>query len=227
MIKTVFIDVDNTLICFKKSGLLAVKITFEKSGINFSEDYTPTFFRTNESLWDLVEKGELLREEMYKIRFKKVIEALGINTDADTYKMEKDFREALFDIAEPVDGAQNLLEYLVKKYRLCIASNSIYAQQVNRLKKAGLYQYFDKIFVSENVGYSKPQKEFFDVCFKSLDGEKPEEVVMIGDSLTADMKGAWEYGMKTIWYNHVGIKPPESKIYDYSVNSLSEIINIL
>ena len=227
MIKTVFFDVDNTLICFKKSGLLAVKTTFEKNGISFSEDYMPTFFRTNESLWNLVEKGELSREEMYKIRFTKVIEALGINTDADTYKMEKDFREALFNIAEPVDGAQKLLEYLVKKYRLCIASNSIYAQQENRLKKAGLYQYFDKIFVSERVGFNKPQKEFFDVCFKNLDGEKPEEVVMIGDSLTADMKGAKGYGMKTIWYNHTKVNPPEIKIYDYTVNSLLEIKNIL
>ncbi len=227
MIKTVFLDVDNTLICFQKSGVLAVKSTFEKNGINFSEEYMPAFFRTNERLWDLVEKGELTREEMYKIRFTKVIEALGIKTTADTYKMEKDFRHALFDIAEPVDGAKELLEYLSKKYRLCIASNSIYAQQENRLKKVGFYQYFDKIFVSEKVGYSKPQKEFFDGCFAQLDGEKPEEVIMIGDSLTADIKGAREYGMKTIWYNHLKVIPPKIKIYDYTVNSLLDIKHIL
>ena len=227
MIKTVFFDVDNTLICFKKSGFIAVKTTFEKNGIDFKEEYMPVFFHTNESLWHLVEKGDLSREEMYKIRFTKVIEALGIKTTADTYKMEKDFRDALFNIAEPVDGAKELLEYLSKKYRLCIASNSIYEQQENRLKIAGLYQYFDKIFVSEKVGYSKPQKEFFDGCFNQLNGEKPEETAMIGDSLTADMKGAKEYGINAIWYNHMGVNSPDIKVYDYKVNSLLEIKKIL
>lgn len=227
MIKTVFLDIDNTLICFRKCGKVALKNAFINNGIEFKEEYAPTFFRVNDGLWELVEKGELTREGIYKIRFKKVLEALNVETDVPFSDIESEFRKTIHNVAERVDGAKELLEYLSKKYRLCVASNSIYAQQVNRLKIAGLLEYFDKIFVSENVGFSKPQRQFFEKCFDELGGDLPCETVMIGDSLTADISGAHDFGMKTIWYNHLGLSVPEEKNYDYLVNSLLEIKRIL
>ena len=227
MIKTVFLDIDNTLICFRKCGKVALKTAFINNGIEFKEEYAPIFFCVNDGLWDLVEKGKLTREGIYAVRFKKVLEALKIETEVPFSDIEKEFRNTIHNVAECVDGAKELIEYLAKKYRLCVASNSIYEQQVNRLKIAGLFEYFDKIFVSENIGFSKPQKQFFERCFSQLGDLKPSETVMIGDSLTADISGAHDFGMQTIWYNHLHLPIPQKKNYDYLVDSLLEIKNIL
>ena len=85
-----------------------------------------------------------------------------------------------------------------------------------------MFEYFSKIFVSEIIGHNKPNKEFFDACFSKLNGATPLNTVMIGDSLTADIKGATDYGMTTIWFNKKD-QVAEEKIYTYSVNDLKAI----
>ena len=92
---------------------------------------------------------------------------------------------------------------------------------------AGLLPYFDHVFVSESLGYRKPEKAFFDTCRAPLPGVAAEECVMIGDSLTADIAGGKNAGMKTIWYNHAHRPVPEHCAADQIVDSLSQIKDIL
>ena len=84
---------------------------------------------------------------------------------------------------------------------LCAASNGPYLQQLNRLEKAGMIDYFAHCFVSEQLGAEKPSQRFFDGCFAKLPGTLPEETMIIGDSLTADMAGGRQAGMHTCWYD--------------------------
>lgn len=221
MIKYAFIDIDDTLLDFDKNATLAVKNAFSDLGLEFKDEYGPWFLEINDGLWKKIERKELTRAGLHEIRFKVVLKEFDLNGDGKV--VEELFRKYLFDLAIPVDGALELVKYLSGKYILCAASNAIYFQQINRLKKAGLLEYFYKIFVSEVIGHNKPNKEFFDACFSELDGATPQNSVMIGDSLTADIKGANDYGMKTIWFNKKKVQKPAQKIYTEMVTNLVDV----
>lgn len=220
----VFIDIDDTLLDFTKCANDAIKIACNKFGVPYTTTLVDTFHPINLDLWHRLEKKEVTKEKLFDTRFQIVFDKLGIKADGIAF--ETAFRENFHESAILVDGARDLLEYLRYKYKVYVASNASMHQQTNRMKRAGLDGYIDGYFVSEEIGFPKPQKEFFDACFKALPDVKPQDVVMIGDSLSADIKGACEYGLKTIWYNHRN-EPTADVKCDYIVSRLSEVKNIL
>ena len=224
-IKAILIDIDNTLLDFNKGAKIAMEKALNECGVEFKDEYFTTFTRENDLLWEKIERGELTRQGLHKIRFHIIFDALGITADGD--KAEIKFREALFDVAETVDGANELLEYLSKKYLLYCASNAIYLQQINRLKLAKMHDYFNGFFISEIIGEQKPTKEFFDYCFEHMNGISKDQTIMIGDSLTADIIGAKNYGIKSIWYNHLNKSNTTDIVPDFEVKSLLDIKNII
>lgn len=220
----VFIDIDDTLLDFTKCANDAIKSACNKFGVPYTTTLVDTFHPINLDLWHRLEKKEVTKEKLFDTRFQIVFDKLGIKADGIAF--ETAFRENFHESAILVDGARDLLEYLRSKYKVYVASNASMHQQTNRMKRAELDGYIDGYFVSEEIGFPKPQKEFFDACFKALQDVKPQDVVMIGDSLSADIKGACEYGLKTIWYNHRN-EPTAGVKCDYIVSRLSEIKNIL
>lgn len=220
----VFIDIDDTLLDFTKCANDAIKSACNKFGVPYTTTLVDTFHPINLDLWHRLEKKEVTKEKLFDTRFQIVFDKLGIKADGIAF--ETAFRENFHESAILVDGARDLLEYLRSKYKVYVASNVSMHQQTNRMKKAELDGYIDGYFVSEEIGFPKPQKEFFDACFKALPDVKPQDVVMIGDSLSADIKGACEYGLKTIWYNHRN-EPTSDVKCDYIVSRLSEVKNIL
>lgn len=224
MIKAVFLDVDNTLLDFNKGATLGMEKAFNMNGLEFKKEYNAVFKVINDELWRKVERREITRAELHRIRFNLVLKELNIEYDG--YEIEKTFLELLKTIAVPIDGALDLAQYLSSKYILCSASNAPYIQQMGRLKTSGLLKFFKHNFISEEIGFDKPSKEFFDVCFSRLDGITKEQTVMIGDSLTADIKGAKDYGIKSIWFNFEKVDNKEI-ISDYTVDNLKEIKDIL
>lgn len=220
----VFIDIDDTLLDFTKCANDAIKSACNKFGVPYTTTLVDTFHPINLDLWHRLEKKEVTKEKLFDTRFQIVFDKLGIKADGIAF--ETVFRENFHESAILVDGARDLLEYLRSKYKVYVASNASMHQQTNRMKKAELDGYIDGYFVSEEIGFPKPQKEFFDACFKALPDVKPQDVVMIGDSLSADIKGACEYGLKTIWYNHRN-EPTSDVKCDYIVSRLSEVKNIL
>ena len=225
MIKAILIDIDNTLLDFFKSSEKAIKILFEQKGVVYSEKVYTTFTEINEALWLQIEKKEITKPEMYKLRWKLILEKLNIDYDSDI--METDFRAILSGIAEPVKNAYEILEYLSKDYKLYAASNSSFEHQRKRLTQSDMLKFFNDLFVSEKVGALKPAKEFFDVCFSHLGNVTKDEVVMIGDSLSADILGGFNYGIKTIWFNPNSLENTSKATPDYIVNDLLEIKNVL
>ena len=150
-----------------------------------------------------------------------MIEYLGLGEDNNFFT--ETFSENLSHQAILVDGIEDLLSYLNNKYKLYAASNSVYKRQVSRLKKANLYNFFDGIFVSDTLGYEKPDGKFFEKIIDQIDFNK-NEVIMIGDSLKSDIVGAKNAQIKSIWFSE---KDTENKIYNYKVKNLSEIKKIL
>lgn len=223
-IKAVFIDIDNTLLDFNKCALWSMQKVFNDYGLSFENSMFDTFNMINNRLWLRIEKGELTKEELYACRWNMIFALIGI--DVDGVEFENVFYSYLTESAEPVEGALDLLKYLHGKYLVCAASNASYAQQIKRLNNAGMAEYLDRIFISEQIGFSKPQKEFFERCFEKISPIVPSETVMIGDSLTADIEGGASFGMKTCRYNH-NLTNESSDLPDFTVCSLSEIKKFL
>ncbi len=219
MIKAVLLDVDNTLLDFDLGAKQAAKEIFDGLGLEYPEDLHTVFTRINNALWQNIEKGILTKEQLYEIRWQLIFDELGVK--ANGREFESLFRERLKESAIPVDGVLELVKYLSGKYTLCIASNGPYGQQIRRLKKAGLYGYIKHFFVSERIGAPKPGREFFEHCLKELSPIKREEVIMIGDSLTADISGAAAFGMKSCYFTR-GQRAEKSPA-DYTVAELCDI----
>jgi 2-haloacid dehalogenase len=224
--KIVFLDVDGTLLDFDGYVKEALQTGFHKFHLGtYEPGVYQVFEQINTDLWEQIERGELTREELMKIRFRKIFDALGIDFDGAVF--EQYFIDNLYDSAILIPGAMELVTYLAGKYPLCIASNGPIDQQENRLRKAGLLPFMDKLFLSEQIGAAKPSPQFFDAAFRQLPGVSPEETILIGDSLTADMAGASQYGIKTCWYNPFHKEAPSGLSLDYTVDSLGQIQNIL
>ncbi len=225
-IKAVLLDVDNTILDFNICAKESMQAVFADWNMRYEEWMFPGFEEVNGFLWEEIEQNRLTREELYKIRWKLVFEKLQIE-GPDPAEFDEGFRKYIAESAAPVDGAYELLAYLSGKYILCIASNAAHTRQVKRLTKANMMQYIQHLFTSEEIGHPKPEKAFFEACLARLSGITPEETVVIGDSLTADIAGGVGSGMKTIWYNHMHEAVPEDLQADYTVNTLLEIKDIL
>lgn len=197
--KIVLIDVDDTLLDFHQCSYVSLVAAFKACQLEFKENYHHIFLDINDKLWQQIERKEITEEELFERRFQIVFKALNIN--ADSHLAETAFRKALDASHEPMAGAQELLDYLVKKYDLYIVSNSQYQRQVNRLKWAGFLSYFKGVYTSGRMNAVKPEYDFFEACFKEMDYPDKDEVVLLGDSLTADIQGAIRYGIEVIWFH--------------------------
>ena len=222
MIKYILLDVDGTLLDFHKCADASMEKAFLERGLPFDGRVPEAFHKINDSLWLRVEKGELTREELYSCRWNLIFERLKMD-EVGGRPFDDLFRSYLTRAHEPVDGALELLERLSGRYRLYVASNAQYDQQYSRLNGAGMLGYIEEVFVSEKAGASKPDRAFFDYCLERLGSPSPDEVMLIGDSLTADIAGGIACGIHTCFFNPKHIPLPEGMVPDQVVASLSEI----
>ena len=118
------------------------------------------------------------------------------------------------------------MKSLHEKYRLFLASNGTARVQQGRLTSAGLYPYFEKVFISQEIGFNKPSREYFDACFARIPGFEPGKAIMVGDSLTSDILGGINAGLTTVWVNPEG-KPWGSIRPDYEIKALSQLEELL
>ena len=225
MIKAVLMDIDNTLLDFNECAKYAMRCSFGERGLEYTERVAQTFFKINTMLWNDIEKGILDKEGLYKVRWKYIFRELGINTDGEEF--EKYFLKYLSRSFSTVEGAHDILKYLSGKYLLSAASNGPQFEQDNRLKNAGIYDYFQSVFTSEAVGYPKPKKEFFMICLEKMGNLLPSETIMVGDSLNADIVGAKNCGIVTCWFDYEQINCPPPSCADYTVNSLAQLTSFL
>ena len=224
-VKAVLIDIDNTILDFDRCSEEAIKQTAEQFGITLPENYFKVFSECNDKLWRLLEEGIITKQDIYDRRWVEIFQKLGV--DADGIAFEEMFRKKIRSITIPVDGAEELLQYLSGKYPVYCASNASREQQEIRLRSKNFHQYISGFFMSEDIGFQKPAKEFFFACTNALYPIRPSEIVMIGDSVNADIIGAKGFGLKTIWFNFRNEKYSDYNFTDYTVSKLCEIKSII
>ena len=223
---TVLLDVDGTLLDFDAAERLGVCAVMRAWGVEPTDYLIERYHQINQGFWKSFERGEIAREEIFGNRYRKFFAAIGKEVDGDA--AEALYREQLDNCAILMDGAEEICSWLKEKgYDLYIVTNGVSSTQYSRLKRSGLDQYFTDIFVSEDTGSQKPQKEYFDYCFSRIPGADPSRMLLVGDSLHSDILGGNVAGTDTCWYNPKG-KPGEPGIrVDYEIAELRELEKIV
>ncbi len=225
MIKTVLLDLDDTILDFHKAERIALFATLKEIGIEPTESVLKRYSEINREHWKRLELGELTRPEVLHGRFTQLFSELGVA--GDCYEAQRIYEWKLGTGHYFLDGGQELLDTLYEKYDLYLASNGTDIVQTRRIASANIEHYFKDLFISQRLGHDKPKKEFFDAAFARIENFNPDEAIIIGDSLTSDIKGGINAGIRTCWFNlykaknESGIKP------DYEVTELSEIPKLL
>lgn len=220
MIKTVFLDLDDTLLDFHRSEAVAIAETLSGFGIEPTETVKKRYSEINRAMWEQLELGNMTREQILVRRFELLFEELGVDVSGleARHRYEWNLGGSYFYI----DGAEDLLSELSQKYDLYLMSNGTAAVQDRRIAASGIAKYFKGIFISEKVGYNKPAIEFFEKCFAEIPDFKKEESIIIGDSLSSDIKGGINAGIKTCHYNPSG-EASDSPRPNYTIKALEEL----
>lgn len=225
MIKNVLMDLDDTLLDFHRAEAEAIRHTFREIGIEPSDDNVALYSKINRSCWARLELGELTREDVLHQRFDILFATLGVSGDSHATQKLYEYRLSLG--AYYLDGAKELLDELYGCYRLYLATNGIVNVQARRIADSGIGKYFDNIFVSERIGYNKPDKRFFDIAFSEIPDFDKDETVIVGDTLTSDILGGINAGIRTIYFNPNGRKNDTGITPHYEIASLGELTKLL
>ncbi len=224
MIKTVFLDLDDTLLDFHRSEAVAISETLSSFGIEPTEATKKRYSEINRSMWEQLELGNMTREEILVRRFELLFEELLV--DVSGLEARNRYEWNLGGSYFYIEGAESLLDEISKKYDLYLMSNGTAAVQDRRIAASGIAKYFKGIFISENVGYNKPSREFFDRCFAKIPNLDKTESIIVGDSLSSDIQGGINAGIKTCHYNSRGEKK-DGITPDYTINALEELPSLL
>lgn len=225
MFEFLFLDLDNTIFDFDKAEHIAVSKALSEAGVTVTEQVIAQYSHINKLHWQRLERGELNRDQVKLYRFKALFEELGIPADAAACAANY---EKLLGIGHYfLPGAKEALDRLSKKYRLFLASNGTASVQAGRLTSANLYRYFEKVFISEEVGADKPSKTYFDRCFAQILDLDPARAMIVGDSLTSDILGGNNAGIATCWVNPNGVPRKEGIHVDYEIQALSQLGELL
>ena len=227
MIRAILWDIDGTLLSFKLAEKAAIRTCFEKFGLGeLTDEMLANYSAINASYWKRLELGELTKHQVLRGRFEEFFAAYGLNTDCvDGFNAEYQVR-----LGETVvfnDNGKELVERLRGKVKQYAVTNGTLVAQRGKLKNSGLDQLLDDVFISDVVGVEKPGKGFFDAVFAAIGDYAPDEVLIVGDSLTSDMQGGNNAGILCGWYNPKGDPVPEGLRVDYDIRDLNAVELIL
>lgn len=225
MIKHLLLDLDDTLLDFRASE----KVALTKALIKMKVEPTPTLLSRysviNRGYWERLERGEITRARLLVDRFADLFSEFSVS--ADPARMQDSYEGYLAMGYTFVDGAKELLDALADTYTLWIASNGNAKVQESRIVGSGISSYFSGIFISEQIGADKPSAAFYDACFARMGDARREETVMVGDSLTSDIRGGAAAGLRTVWYNPCRLRCPGGLSPTAEIHRLSDLPAVL
>lgn len=221
----VLFDLDHTLVDSDTSFRLAFEHVM--APVRLSDpvlDY-PVFNRINAALWRAVEAGAMTPPKVNLLRFEQLTDELRL--DVDPHRLAASYATSLGQFGELYPGARAVLDALDPTVTMALVTNGLSSVQRARVERLELAKYFDHIVVSAEVGVSKPAPAIFDVVFDALANPDPASVLMIGDSLTSDIKGGVDYGIDTCWYNPSSAIVATGVTPTHTITRLGEIPTIV
>lgn len=221
-------DVDNTLLDFKKSENYALKNAFSFFGRYIDDDTVEIYSEINDKHWKRFELGELTQSEVLYGRFRELLRVLDIK-DIPLDDLAEKYQEELGNVYYYMDDSYELCMELKNHFKQYVISNGVGCTQHHKLKTSGFSSIMDGIFISEEIGAPKPEKAFFDACFKKIHGFDRKKALVIGDSLSSDIRGANNAGVDACWYHEPGVINTGYKdvTYKYEITNLWQLKDIL
>ncbi|MGP6140148.1 YjjG family noncanonical pyrimidine nucleotidase [Jeotgalibaca sp. A127] len=224
--KTLLFDIDDTLLDFKAAEHHAISSLMIELAIEPSEINVQNYSRINQDYWSQFEKGLLAKDVLIAKRFETFFSLHQLSVNGK--EMDKKFRGNLEKGHFLIEGSLSLLENLKSEFDLYAVTNGVARTQHRRINDSGLINYFRDIFVSEETGFQKPTKEYFDYVFERIPECDVNKTLIIGDSLTSDILGGMNAGIDTCWFNPTKQKNPYSHIQPtYEITALDELTAIL
>ena len=222
----ILFDQDGTLFDYKRAEEYALKKSMEHFGIELAVgSYLEKYRKINRKVWSEFERGEINLEELKLRRFKILFDALGIDQNTETFS-----DKYLYYVSKSsfvTEGAEEIISSLYGKCKLALATNGIYSAQYARLNSSPLRDYFDIFVVSEKIGVAKPDPHFFSYVLKMARHRDKRTALIVGDSLSSDVKGGIDSGIDTCWFNPGKIRNEGEISPTYEIEKLSQIKNIL
>lgn len=225
MIKYVLVDLDDTIFNFRLAEKTAVDDALKRSGVQTSEKMLSRYSEINLSQWKLHELGKLTKPQVKTERFRILSDEFGLSLNPE--KTTALYESILGTKGFLLDGAEDFLKTLKKKFSVYAVSNGGVRTQHNRLTASGVKDYFDGVFLSEEIGSPKPNKDFFDFVARSISNFNAEYAVLVGDSLSSDVKGGITANIKTIWFNPENAENLSPYKPNFTVRSLKEAEKII
>lgn len=225
MITYLFLDLDDTILDFHAAEAVALERTFRELGIPAEPEMAARYKQINIEHWKQLERGEITRQQVKDGRFAALFQEFGIDLDPTLATPVYEKYLAVGHWFLP--GAEMAVKRLSEKYRLFLASNGTAAVQKGRMTSAKLYPFFEQVFVSEEIGYQKPFRGFFDACFSRIPGFDPDRAMMVGDSLTSDIQGGKNAGIRTCWVNPRHLTEDPGIHPDYVIERIDQLEELL
>lgn len=225
MIEFLLLDLDDTILDFHKAERIAIGKTIRDFGVEPTEEVLSRYRAINKYHWECLEKGTMTRDQVLLGRFSMLFEELGVAVDAEKCARQYEKNLAIGHYFLP--DAEEAMEQLFGKYRLFLTSNGTASVQKGRMTSANLYRFFEKVFVSQEIGATKPSKEYFDRAFSQVPDFDPAKAMIVGDSLSSDIKGGINAGIKTCWVNPSHAAAPADIQPDYQIEALAQLPALL
>ena len=209
----------------RRSGAPRIIRTLRELGIAPTEETLALYSRINQQQWERFERGEISREQVLIERFSLLFQALGCTHDPED--AENRYRRYLGIGHWFVPGAEALLSWLAPRFRLYLPRTAWRTRSTAVWRAPGFPTFFQEIFISEDTGFHKPEKGYFDYCFARIPDFDPAMAMIVGDSLTSDILGGRNAGLRTCWFNRAGRPPRPDIVPDFEIHRLEELPDIL
>lgn len=227
MFKVILWDVDATLLNFEKAEEAGIRGCFEKYNLGECTDEMLENYKViNRGYWQAMERGEIEKPVLLIKRFEDFLNAYGLDSSVAAGFNEL-YQILLGETVVFYDHALETVLALKGKVLQCAVTNGTKVAQDGKLRNSGLDKEFDHVFISEVVGVEKPNKGFFDAVFAEIGEYNKEEVLIVGDSLTSDIQGGVNAGIKTCWFNPKGVVNTSELKPDYEIRDIGEVLEIV
>jgi len=218
-------DADGTLFDYNRAEAAALRNTFRSMTLPFEDSYLDVYRRINHDLWQALERQEITQAVLQFRRFEQLMEAIQV--DGLPEQMSSVYIEQLSICSELIEDAYEVLQALSEKSQIAIVTNGLKTVQRGRLEHSPIKRFIRELIISEEIGAAKPGAAFFEAAFERCGHPAREEVLIIGDSLTSDIRGGLDYGIDTCWYNPSGETLPEGWAVTYEIRQLQDVLQIV
>lgn len=218
-------DADGTLFDYEKAEGTSLESTLKEFGIAYKPGYRDTYRRINAAIWGQFEEGRISQERLRTKRFELLFEALQVEGDVEAFSTR--YLRNLAEGSELMEGAENVVRALQGQVGLMIITNGLADVQRPRFARSVIGDCFADLVISEEVGSAKPNGKIFDIAFERMQFPRQEQVLIVGDSLSSDIKGGNNYGIDTCWFNPQ--REPGSQEIEptYEITALDELLSVV